>query len=106
MVGGGRDVGGPAPPMGRESLNESSGIPSVPSMLFSCVRCSTPASSLMTFQYDERAVSLTELETDPVAAHGYALCTSHADRMTPPLGWTLTDRRNVTRLFAPQSGVA
>jgi hypothetical protein len=32
---------------------------------------------------------------------GYLLCSDHADRMTPPLGWTLTDRRTVTRLFAP-----
>ena len=29
------------------------------------------------------------------------LCADHADRMTPPHGWTLTDRRTVTRLFAP-----
>lgn len=71
-------------------------------MLFSCTRCATPAAALMTFSYSERAVWLEELEgigTDG----GYAFCTSHADGMTPPLGWTLTDRRNVTRLFATGS---
>lgn len=34
---------------------------------------------------------------------GYTMCADHADRMIPPLGWTLTDRRTVTRLFAPLS---
>jgi hypothetical protein len=69
-------------------------------MLFSCVRCSVPAAAFMTFDYDSRAVWLLELEADGATAGSYALCTSHADRLTPPLGWTLTDRRNVTRLFA------
>ena len=57
----------------------------------------------MTFDYDERAVWLQELETNPKDSKGYALCTEHADRMSPPLGWTLTDRRNVTRLFTPEA---
>lgn len=69
-------------------------------MLFSCVRCQAPAAARMTFDYDERSVWLFELDAETEASGGYALCTSHADRMTPPLGWTLTDRRNVTKLFA------
>lgn len=74
--------------------------PTVPQM-FSCVRCSSPAAAHMTFDYSEKAVWLEELEEDTERGRGYALCTGHADRMTPPLGWTLTDRRNVTRLFTP-----
>lgn len=69
--------------------------------MFTCVRCSTPAAAHMTFDYAEKAVWLEELESDTERGRGYALCTGHADRMTPPLGWTLTDRRNVTRLFTP-----
>ncbi len=57
----------------------------------------------MTFNYEERTVWLDELESDPRRAGGYALCTEHADRLSPPLGWTLTDRRNVTRLFSPEA---
>jgi hypothetical protein len=68
-------------------------------MLFTCVRCGAPAAAAMSFDYPERSVWLNELE-DGVAG-GYVLCGRHADRLTPPLGWTLTDRRNVTRLFAP-----
>lgn len=70
-------------------------------IMFTCVRCSTPAAALMTFNYSDRAVWLEELEPDVEQGVGYSLCIEHADRMTPPLGWTLTDRRNVTRLFTP-----
>ncbi len=77
-------------------------------MTTTCIRCSTPAATVMTFDYQERSVWLVEFESPPDLGAGYSLCTPHADRMTPPLGWTLTDRRNVTRLFAPaaSSGVA
>ena len=56
----------------------------------------------MTFSYPESSVWLLDLVGE--LEHGaYALCANHADRMTPPHGWTLTDRRTVTRLFAPLS---
>lgn len=56
----------------------------------------------MMFSYPDSAVWLDDLVTDD-QFNGYALCADHADRMTPPQGWTLTDRRTVTRLFAPLS---
>ena len=76
--------------------------------MMTCVRCSTLAAAVMSFDYEERSVSLVEFDVPPDLGAGYALCTMHADRMSPPLGWTLTDRRNVTRLFSPaaSSGVA
>lgn len=68
-------------------------------MMFACVRCGVPASSLMAYSYADRHIWLEDL----VAADlpGYAMCASHAGRLTPPLGWTLTDRRSVVPLFAP-----
>ena len=75
-------------------------------MLVSCVRCAAPASALMTFDYDGRSVWLLEFDVEPERGGGYAFCTNHADRMSPPLGWTLTDRRNVTRLFATRDEAA
>jgi hypothetical protein len=56
----------------------------------------------MTFSYPDSAVWLSDIVGELVP-HGYALCSNHADRMTPPHGWTLTDHRTVTRLFAPLS---
>jgi len=54
----------------------------------------------MTFDYDNSSVWMDDLEERSELV-GYFLCSDHSDRMTPPLGWTLTDRRTVTRLFAP-----
>lgn len=71
-------------------------------MILSCAKCGSPSVASMTFSYDDSSVWLSDIvgELEP---HGYALCANHADRMTPPQGWTLTDRRTVTRLFAPLS---
>jgi len=69
-------------------------------MTVGCARCGSPAATLMTFSYDDGAVWLEDLGEE-IHPFGYPLCADHADRMTPPHGWTLTDRRTVTRLFAP-----
>jgi hypothetical protein len=51
----------------------------------------------MAFDYDARMVWLDDL-TGPVAPGAqYALCEVHAERMTPPVGWTLVDRRRPVR---------
>lgn len=71
------------------------------SMLEHCVRCGSPAGSLMSYNYTERAVWLDDLTSAVIPGSGYPVCAIHADRLTPPMGWTLTDRRNIVRLFAP-----
>lgn len=83
-------------------MNETLATPTVPRMLVSCTRCGSPAAANMTFSYPDSAVWLDDIvaRSEP---HGYMLCANHADRMTPPQGWTLTDRRTTTRLFAPLS---
>jgi hypothetical protein len=53
----------------------------------------------MSFDYAARAVWLEDLDANHVGP-GHPLCVDHADRLTPPMGWTLTDRRSVTPLFA------
>lgn len=53
----------------------------------------------MTYDYAERAVWLEDSSIRSEVT-SYPLCVDHADRLTPPLGWTLTDRRSVTPLFA------
>lgn len=68
-------------------------------MVFRCARCGNPAATFMSFDYAERAVWLEDLSARS-SEPGHALCVDHADRLTPPMGWTLTDRRSVTPLFA------
>jgi hypothetical protein len=71
----------------------------VAAMFPSCLRCSTPASALMMYSYADQHMWVEDLAVTDLPS--YALCADHASRLTPPRGWTLTDRRTVARLFAP-----
>jgi hypothetical protein len=58
-----------------------------------CARpgCGAPATVVLTFQYATRTVWLFDQgEPDPAAID---LCARHADRLSPPRGWTAHDRR-------------
>ena len=68
-------------------------------MYSSCVRCSTPASLRMAYNYGDREMWVEDLDGTP--GTGYPLCRSHGERLSPPLGWTFADRRTAVRLFAP-----
>ena len=70
-------------------------------MLHLCVRCTGPAAAIMSFDYGEAEVWIEDLIEAPAPGEGYILCAPCGDKMTPPLGWRLSDRRNPTRLFAP-----
>ena len=67
-------------------------------MILPCTRCGAPAGVTMNFNYAERRVWIDDLgDVDS----GYALCESHGNRLTAPVGWALTDRRAAVRpLFA------
>ncbi len=54
----------------------------------------------MAFDYAAAEVWIDDL-TDVRMKGGYQLCAGHADRLTPPLGWRLADRRTSPRLFVP-----
>jgi hypothetical protein len=68
-------------------------------MLATCVRCGTPASTHMSYSYGDRLIWLEDLRVS--AGAGYPMCADHAGRLTPPRGWTLTDRRTAIPLFVP-----
>ena len=55
----------------------------------------------MTFDYDARLAFLDDPSGDQVSPHAYVLCISCADRLDPPRGWLLDDRRSEPPLFAP-----
>jgi len=55
----------------------------------------------MAFDYSAAEVWLEDLLVAPRAGEGYAMCAQCADKLTPPLGWRLADRRSVLPLFAP-----
>ena len=58
-----------------------------------CARpgCGAPTAAVLTFQYSTRTLWLADPgEADPTAID---LCARHADRLSPPRGWTAHDRR-------------
>ena len=66
-------------------------------MIERCARCGSPSGIVMSFNYDDRTVWLDDL-TGPVSPGAqYAMCEIHAERVSPPVGWTLVDRRRPVR---------
>jgi hypothetical protein len=67
--------------------------------------CDTPATAVFAFDARECLVWL-----DPLGSGGRGagvLCGPHADRMSPPRGWNLLDRRDVeSRLWIGRTSVA
>jgi hypothetical protein len=51
----------------------------------------------MSYDYDDRQVWVGDHPALLEPGAGYALCDRHADRVTPPVGWLLTDRRSSIR---------
>ena len=70
--------------------------------------CARPGAAVLAYDY---AASTAVLE-DPVAGrpnpHLYVLCALCAEKLKPPRGWTLVDRRTDPRLFVddPMSAYA
>jgi hypothetical protein len=55
----------------------------------------------MGYHYGSSQMWLDDLVEIPEPGTGYALCQPHADRLSPPRGWTFADQRSLPRLFAP-----
>jgi hypothetical protein len=51
----------------------------------------------MSFSYDEGSLWLRDMATRPAVGLDYALCELHANRLTSPVGWVLTDSRSADR---------
>jgi Protein of unknown function (DUF3499) len=56
------------------------------------MRCGAEPVATVSLQYAQRQVRIEALhaERDP---HLLDLCREHVDRMTPPVGWTVSDAR-------------
>jgi hypothetical protein len=62
-------------------------------MKTSCTRCAVAADVFMSYDYARRQIWLDDLFETPEPNTGYPLCHGHAGRVTPPVGWTLSDHR-------------
>jgi hypothetical protein len=56
------------------------------------VRCEQQAAATVLLRYAAREVEVVPLVPDP-DPNLVDLCAEHADRLTPPIGWSLRDSR-------------
>ena len=61
--------------------------------------CNAPVTAIFRFDGRAQTVWLDDPDQDRLGWGG-RLCTRHADRLTPPRGWHLLDRRTVKALPA------
>ena len=54
--------------------------------------CREPATALLLF--DPRVATAWLVNAEGTAPRGLPMCTSHADRFRPPVGWVLSDQRS------------
>lgn len=71
-----------------------------------CARpgCGEPATTTLSYAYDQRQVWLDDLWSEDSPAN-HDLCGRCADRTKPPKGWELRDRRTATRVPSPAMGM-
>lgn len=67
----------------------------------SCAKpgCRNLACVVLGYSYAERIVLLEDAPGGEVPPHAYALCRACAERLSPPRGWSLDDRRASPPLF-------
>ena len=61
--------------------------------------CREPATALLLF--DPRVATAWLIDVDGTAPGGLSMCTAHADRFRPPVGWVLSDQRSPIEREAP-----
>lgn len=54
---------------------------------------------MLSYDYAERKAVLDDPETGQLSPHVYILCTKCAEKLRPPKGWELEDRRSEPPLF-------
>lgn len=61
--------------------------------------CTRPGAVVLAYDYAERKALLDDPATGQLSPHVYILCTKCAEKLRPPKGWELEDRRSTPPLF-------
>jgi hypothetical protein len=62
-------------------------------MIIPCIRCSSRATALLSYDHAAAEAYLDDASGDEPGYQGMLLCSPHAGRFTPPVGWEVIDRR-------------
>jgi hypothetical protein len=61
--------------------------------------CARPGAVVLAYDYSARKAIIQDPSAGELDPHLYVLCTRCAERLRPPRGWTLEDRRAEPPLF-------
>ena len=61
--------------------------------------CTRPGAVVLAYDYAERKAVLDDPEKGQLSPHVYILCSRCAEKLKPPKGWELEDRRSEPPLF-------
>ena len=64
--------------------------------------CTQIASVVLAYDYAEQTVVLDDATRGDISPHHYAMCLRCAEKLKPPRGWTIDDRRVAVPLFASE----
>ena len=64
--------------------------------------CAHIASVVLSYDYGAQKVILEDATGADISPHNYAMCLRCAEKLTPPRGWVVDDRRVAVPLFASE----
>ncbi len=64
--------------------------------------CAQIASVVLAYDYGQQTVVLEDATGGDISPHHYAMCLRCAEKLKPPRGWTVDDRRVAVPLFASE----
>lgn len=64
--------------------------------------CAHIASVVLSYDYGAQKVILEDATGGDISPHNYAMCLRCAEKLTPPRGWFVDDRRVAVPLFASE----
>lgn len=73
-------------------------------MMTQCAKpaCTQIASVVLSYDYGAQKVVLEDATGGEINPHAYAMCLRCAEKLTPPRGWIVDDRRVAVPLFASE----
>jgi len=64
--------------------------------------CAQIASVVLAYDYGDQTVVLEDATGGDISPHHYAMCLRCSEKLKPPRGWTVDDRRVAVPLFASE----
>ena len=68
--------------------------------------CGHTGAVILTYEYSRGQIVLDDPAQGEISPHAYAMCMGCAEKLKPPRGWTIDDRRESPPLFLDEVAAA